>query len=99
MFALDGQSKTMEEAVERMQFYQYSRHFLTPLPKHKVVNTIAFEMDQTKRVEEKKSTRELLEMQNRMQDLERALFGRSFVRASPRSLESRKELLVRKAYP
>ena len=69
-----------------MQYYQRSRQFRPPLPKHEVVRTVAVE-DQAKCVEERKSTRELLELQNRVQDLERALLGRSSVRASPQSLE------------
>ena len=87
MYALDGQPKTVEEAVDRMQFYQHSRQFRSPLPKHEVVRTVTLEEDQAKCVEEGKSNRELLELQNRVQDLERALLERSSVRASPRSLE------------
>ena len=41
-------------------------------------------------MEERKSTRELLELQNRVQELERALMERSSVRASSRSLESQR---------
>ena len=52
-----------------------------------MVRTVALEEDQAKCVEERKSTRELLELQNPVQDLESALLGRSSVRASPRSLE------------
>ena len=99
MYVLDGQTTTVEEAVEHMQFYKNSRQIRPPLPKHEVVKTFALENDQAKRVEERKSTRQLLEMQNRVQDFERALLGHSFVRVSPRSLESRKELLARKANP
>ena len=58
-----------------MQFYQHSCQFRSPLPKHEVVRTVTLEEDQAKCVEEKKSTRELLELQNRVQDLERALLG------------------------
>nr|XP_022308860.1 uncharacterized protein LOC111114716 [Crassostrea virginica] len=88
MYALDGQPKTVEEAVDRMQFYQHSRQFRSPLPTHEVVRTVTLEEDQAKCVEEGKSNRELLELQNRVQDLERALLERSSVRASPQSLES-----------
>ena len=87
MYALDGQPKTGEEAVDRMQFYQHSRQFSPSLPKHEVVRTVAVEEDQAKCVEERKFTRELLQLLNRVQDLERALLGRSSVRASPWSLE------------
>ena len=45
MYALDGQPKTVEEAVDRMQFYQYSRQFRSPLPKHEVVRTVTLEED------------------------------------------------------
>ena len=51
------------------------------------MSTVTLEKDQAKCVEERKSTREFLELQNRVQDLERALLGRSSLRASPRSLE------------
>ena len=88
MYALDGQPKTVEEAVDHMQYYQHSRQFRSPLPKHEAVRTVALEEDQANFVEERNSTRELLELQNRVQDLERALLGRSSVRASPSSLES-----------
>ena len=77
----------LKEAVDRMQYNQRSRQFRPPLPKHEVVRTVAVEEDQAKCVEERKSTKELLELQNCVQDLERALLGRSSVRASPRSLE------------
>ena len=73
MYALDGQPKTVEEAVDHMQYYQHSRHFRSPLPKHEAVRTVALEEDQAKCVEEKNSTRELPELQSRVQDLERAL--------------------------
>ena len=87
MYALDGQPKTVEEAVDRMQCYQHSRQFRPPLRKHEAVRTVALDEDQANCVE-RNSTRELLELQNRVQDLERALLGRSSMRASPRSLES-----------
>ena len=54
----------LKEAVDRMQYYQRSRQFRPPLPKHEVVRTIAVEENQAKCVEERKSTRELLELQN-----------------------------------
>ena len=72
MYALDGQPKTVEEAVDRMQFYQHSRQFRFPLPKQEVVRTVTLEEDMAKCVKEGISTRELLELQNRVQDLERA---------------------------
>ena len=36
MYALDGQSKTVEEAVDCMQFFQHSRQGHPPKPKHDV---------------------------------------------------------------
>ena len=51
------------------------------------MRTVALAEDKAKCVVERKSTRELLELQNRVQDLERALLERSSVRASPQSLE------------
>ena len=53
-----------------------------------MVRTVILEEDQAKCLEERKSTRELLELQNRELDLERALLGCTSVRASPWSLES-----------
>ena len=71
-----------------MQFYKHSHQFRPPLPKHEVVRTVTLKEDQAKCLEERKSTRELLELQNCELDLERALLGRTSVRASPWSLES-----------
>ena len=71
-----------------MQFYKHSHQFRPPLPKHEVVRTVTLEEDQAKCLEERKSTRELLELQNCELDLERALLGRTSVRASSWSLES-----------
>ena len=83
MYTHDDQLKRMEEAVDRMQFYQTSRQFRPPLHKHEVFRTVAFEDDQAKCLEKRKSTRDLLEMQNRMQKLERAFMGRSSLRRDP----------------
>ena len=88
MYALDVQLKKVEEAVGRMQFYQNARQFRPPLHKHEVLRTVALEEDQAKCLEKRKSPRELLELQSRMKKLERALMGRSSLRASPQSLES-----------
>ena len=71
-----------------MQFYQNSRRCRPQLPRLEVVRTVALEEDHAKSVVERKPTRELQELQNRVQDLERALLERSSVRASPQSLES-----------
>ena len=83
MYTHDGHLKRMEEAVNRMQFFQNSRQFRPPLHKHEVLRTVALEEDQAKCVEKRKSTRDLLELQNRMQNLERALMGRSSLRRDP----------------
>ena len=55
MFALDGQPKAVEEAVDRMQFYENSRQFCPSLPKHEAVRTAVLEEDQVKCVEERNS--------------------------------------------
>ena len=60
MYTHDGQPKRMEETEDRMQFYQNSRQFRSPLHKHEVLRTVALEEDQAKCVEKRKSTRELL---------------------------------------
>ena len=80
----DTQPKTVEEAVDCMQFYQNSRRCRPQLPRLEVVRTVALEEDHAKSVEERKSTRELQELQNRVQDLERVLMASSYVRISHR---------------
>ena len=67
-----------------MQFYQNSRRCRPQLPRHEVVRTVALEEDHAKSVEERKSTRKLQELQNRVQDLERVLMASSYVRISHR---------------
>ena len=76
----DTQLKTVEEAVDCMQF----RRCRPQLPRHEVVRTVALEEDHSKSVEERKSTRELQELQNCVQDLDRVLMASSYVRVSHR---------------
>ena len=71
MHTHDGQLKRMEETEDRMQFYQNSRQFRPPLHKHEVLRTVALKEDKAKCLEKRKSTRDLLELQNRMKKLER----------------------------
>ena len=78
----DIQPKTVEGAVDCMQFYKNSRRCRPQLPRLQVVRAVALEEDHTKSVEERKSTRELQELQNRVQDLERVLMASSYVRIS-----------------
>ena len=66
MYAIDTQPKTVEEAVDCMQFYQNSRRRRPQLPGHEVVRTVVLEEDHSKSVEERKSTRKLQELQNRV---------------------------------
>ena len=83
MYTLDGQLKRVEEAVDHIQFYQNSRQFRSPFHKHEVLRTVALEEDKAKCLEKRKSTRDLLELQNRMQKLERTLMGLSSLRRDP----------------
>ena len=84
MYAIDTQPKTVEGAVDCMQFYQNSRRCRPQLPRLEVVRTVVLEEDHSKSAEERKSTRELQELQNRVQDLERVLMASSYVRISHR---------------
>ena len=62
MYAIDAQPKTLEGALDCMQFYQNSRRCRPQLPRHEVVRTVVLEEDHSKSVEERKSTRELQEL-------------------------------------
>ena len=62
MYAIDTQPKTVEGAVDYMQFYQNSRRCRPKLPRPDVVRAVALEEDHAKSVEERKSTRELQEI-------------------------------------
>ena len=57
--------------------------YVPTLHKHEVLRTVALEEDQVKCLEKRKSTRDLLELQNRVQKLERVLMGRSSLRRDP----------------
>ena len=46
--------KMVEEAVDRIQFYQNCLQFRTPLSKHEMVRAVALEDDQAKCTEEGK---------------------------------------------
>lgn len=41
MYTLDGQPKTMEEAVDHMQYFQHSRQSRPPKPKREAVRSMA----------------------------------------------------------
>ena len=84
MYAIDTQPKPVEGAVDCMQFYQNFRRCRSQLPRHEVVRAVALEEDHAKSVVERKPTRELQELQNRVQDLYRVLMASSNVRVSQR---------------
>ena len=54
MYTLNDKPKMVEEAVDRIQFYQNSLQFRTPLSKHEMVRAVALEDDQAKCTEEGK---------------------------------------------
>ena len=80
MYALDGQPKTVEEAVDRMQFFQHSRQGRPP----KLCDVRAFAPE-----EEPQGTgdgcpsREIQDLQSRLKDLERAVQERLPVQSNP----------------
>ena len=72
MYALDGQPKTVKEAVDRMQFFQHSRHGRLPKPMRDVVRTFAQE-EALPGLGDARSFREIQDFQSRMRELEKAL--------------------------
>ena len=64
MYALDGQPKTVEEAVDRMQFFQHSRQGRTPKPKREV-RTFGPE-EESSGMGDGRPSREILHLQSRI---------------------------------
>ena len=71
MYALDGQPKTVEEAVDRLQFFQHSRQGRPPKPKRDV-RAIAPE-EEPQGTGDCRPSREIQDFQSCLKDLERAL--------------------------
>ena len=69
MYALDGQPKTVEEAVDRMQFFQHWRQGRPPKPKRDVVRAVAPE-EEPKGTRNDRSSSEIRDLQSRIKKLE-----------------------------
>ncbi|XP_056017426.1 uncharacterized protein LOC130053844 [Ostrea edulis] len=82
--ALDGQPKTVEEAVDRMQYYQHSRQMKSSKPMRDV--------RQVAQVEAPNPDKEIKEMRQRLEELEKEIRGRTLSRrpSSPSSNGNRK---------
>ena len=81
MFALEGQPKTVEEAVDHMQFFQHSRQGRTPKPKWEV-RAVAPE-EEPQGTGDGRPSREIRDLQSRIKELERALQERPPVQPNP----------------
>ena len=81
MYALEGQPKTVEEAVDRMQFFQHSRQGRLPKPKREVRAVAPEEKPQG--TGDGRPSREIRELQSRIKELERALQERTPVQPNP----------------
>ena len=82
MYALDGHPKTVEETVNRMQFFQHSRHGRPPKPKRDVVRAVAQEEALPGPGVVRPFT-EIQDLQSRIKELERALQERLHVQINP----------------
>ena len=86
LYALDGQPKTVEEAVDRMQYFQHSRQSRPPKPKREAVRAMA---DKDKVAEDSQKDgegeNEIKELKSRLQQLENALRESSIAQADPMS--------------
>ena len=72
MYALEGQPKTVEDAVDRMQFFQHSRPGRPPKPKRDVVRAVAQE-EALPGPGDVRPFREIQDLQSCIRKLERAL--------------------------
>ena len=81
MYALDGQPKTVEEAMDRMQFFQHSRQGRPPKPKREV-RAVAPE-EESPGTGDGRTSREIRDLQSRIKELERALQERPPVQPDP----------------
>ena len=86
LYTLDGQPKTMEEAVDHMQYFQHSRQSRPPKPKREAVRAMA---DKDKVAEDSQKDgegeNEIKELKSRLQQLENALRESSIAQADPMS--------------
>ena len=83
MFSLDGQPKTMEEAVDRMQFCQLSKQGRPPKPTRDVVRAAVAPEEVLPRTGDGRPSREIQDLQSRIKELERALQERPIVKPYP----------------
>ena len=81
MYALDGQPRTVEEAVDRMQFFQHSRQGRPPKPKREV-RAVAPE-EEPPGTGNGRPSREIRDLQSRIKELERALQERPPLQSNP----------------
>ena len=81
MYALEGQPKTVEEAVDRMQFFKHWRQG-RPLKPQREVRAVASE-EEPQRTGDGRPSREIRDLQSRIKELERALQERPPVQPNP----------------
>ena len=81
MYSLDGQPKTVEEALDRMQFFQHPRQGRPPKPKRDV-RAVAPE-EEPQGTGNGRPSREIKDLQSRLKKLERALQERLSVQSNP----------------
>ena len=73
-YVLDGQPKTVEEAVDRAQFFQHARQGRQPKTRRDVVRIVA---------PWEAPSRDIQDLQNRIKELERALQDQPPVQPNP----------------
>lgn len=71
LYALDGQPKTVDEAVDRMQFYQHSRRSRPPCASYHAMRSLVVGEESSKRDEKAES--QIQELKSRVQHLEKTL--------------------------
>ena len=81
MYALDGQPKTVEETVDRMQFFQHSRQGRPPKPKRDV-RAVTRE-EELQGTGNGRPSRKIQDLQSCLKELERALQERLPVQPNP----------------
>lgn len=68
---LDGQPKTVDEAVDRMQFYRHSRRDRPPCNSYNAVRSLVVDEESSKR--DGKAESQIRELKSRVQHLEKTL--------------------------
>lgn len=71
LYALDGQPKTVDEAVDRMQFYRHSRRGRPPCNSYNAVRSLVVDEESSKR--DGKAESQIRELKSRVQHLEKTL--------------------------